>query len=295
MGICFPYLGEFQPTQYREKILSWMEMFWTLGIILLPLIAWVIIPLDIDFRIHSIGFTFHSWNLFVAICAVPSILIAIWLFFFPESPKFLIESGDTDEALEVLKGIFHINTGRPRDEYPIKSLKERNNVSQAQTQQPSLRTLSIRKPKDLKILLSEIHEQTKALCRAPHLKNTVLTCAIQFFLTASYYSLVIWLPELFYRFEEYEQEHPGGRNVSVCDVSSIVLKDATGKGFCGDQIRDEVYFHTVILGLSCIPTSLILPICIHRLGAKFFLGKYAALKIHRSKHFLMIILINFSF
>lgn len=36
MGICFPYLGEFQPTKYREKILCWMEMFWTIGIIILP-------------------------------------------------------------------------------------------------------------------------------------------------------------------------------------------------------------------------------------------------------------------
>lgn len=36
MGICFPYLGEFQPTRYREKILCWMEMFWTGGIIVLP-------------------------------------------------------------------------------------------------------------------------------------------------------------------------------------------------------------------------------------------------------------------
>lgn len=36
MGICFPYLGEFQQTKYREKILCWMEMFWTLGVILLP-------------------------------------------------------------------------------------------------------------------------------------------------------------------------------------------------------------------------------------------------------------------
>lgn len=36
MGIVFPYLGEFQPTKYREKILCWMEIFWTVGIIALP-------------------------------------------------------------------------------------------------------------------------------------------------------------------------------------------------------------------------------------------------------------------
>lgn len=36
MGICFPYLGEFQPTKYRERCLCWMEMFWTVGVIVLP-------------------------------------------------------------------------------------------------------------------------------------------------------------------------------------------------------------------------------------------------------------------
>lgn len=36
MGILFPYLGEFQPTKYREKILCWLELFWTVGIIALP-------------------------------------------------------------------------------------------------------------------------------------------------------------------------------------------------------------------------------------------------------------------
>lgn len=187
MGICFPYLGEFQSTKYREKILCWLELFWTVGIILLPIIAWLIIPLDIDFKVCEY-FKFHSWNLFVAICAIPSLLIATWLFFFPESPKYLIEVGAMDEALIVLKEIYHINTGRPREQYPIKSLKEsehEKNSAQAQ----SLRTLSMRKPKDLKILLHEIWEQTKSLCREPHLKNTVLTCAIQFGLTTSYYTV----------------------------------------------------------------------------------------------------------
>lgn len=36
MGICFPYLGEFQPTKYRERCLCWMELFWTVGVIVLP-------------------------------------------------------------------------------------------------------------------------------------------------------------------------------------------------------------------------------------------------------------------
>ncbi|XP_070508560.1 synaptic vesicle glycoprotein 2B-like [Chironomus tepperi] len=267
MAICFPYLGEFQSTKYREKILCWMEVFWTIGIILLPLIAWLIIPLEINFKFLGI-IDFHSWNLFVALCAIPSILIAIWLFFFPESPKFLIEIGDTDEALEILKDIYHMNTGRPKDDYPIKSLKEkeREKVNQSQSL-PSLRSLSLRKPKHLNILLKEIWEQTKSLCKAPHLKNTTLTCAIQFGLTASYYTLMIWFPELFYRFEEYEAKH-GEAEASVCIVSNIRRKEDE---FCGNPIKNDVYWHTVIIGLSCIPTSLLLPACIHRVGAKLFI------------------------
>lgn len=46
-------------------------------------------------------------------------MLGFWLFFFPESPKFLIECGETDEALEVLKDIFQQNTGRDRSEYPV--------------------------------------------------------------------------------------------------------------------------------------------------------------------------------
>lgn len=226
MGICFPYLGEFQPTKYREKILCWMEMFWTIGIIVLPGIAWIIIPLDI--QLQSDNFKFSSWNLFVAICALPSVFLGLWLFFFPESPKFLIECGEADSALEVLKDIYKSNTGNEREDYPIKTLKEKEKSSGLSSKtNKSIRSLSIRKPKEFKMLAVEIWEQTKALCRPPHLKNTVLTCAIQFGLTSSYYTLMIWFPELFYRFEEYEQTYPG-QSASVCDVSSIVLENVNG-------------------------------------------------------------------
>ena len=41
--------------------------------------------------------------------------------------------------------------------------------------------------------------------------------------------------------------------------------------FCGEPIQDSVYLHTLIIGLACVPTSLWLPLCVHKLGSKFFL------------------------
>lgn len=84
---------------------------------------------------------------------------------------------------------------------------------------------------------------------------------------------MVWFPELFYRFEAYEQTFPGV-NASVCEVSSIVLDNRTENEFCGNIINEKVYWHTILVGLACIPTSLWLPLCVHRLGAKFFLGKF---------------------
>lgn len=80
-------------------------------------IAWLIIPLEVEIK-HG-WFLFHSWNLFVAICAIPSLMLGSWLFFFPESPKFLIECGETDEALEILRDMYQENSGRDRSEYPV--------------------------------------------------------------------------------------------------------------------------------------------------------------------------------
>ncbi|XP_062552077.1 synaptic vesicle glycoprotein 2C-like [Armigeres subalbatus] len=280
MGICFPYLGEFQPTKYREKVLCWMEMFWTVGIILLPIIAWLLIPLkfhisyEFTFGETQAAWSFSSWNLFVAVCALPSLVLGVGLYMFPESPKFLIECGETDLALEIIKDIYETNSGRDRSEYPVEVLKRSEKANSVMdTHNRSIRTLSIRKPNHLKILFSEIWDQTKALCKPPHLKNTILTCIIQFGITSSYYTLMIWFPELFDRFEEYEKRFPN-TPASVCDVSSIVLDNVNGTlvdDFCGGSIDTSVYLHTLFIGLACIPTSFWLPLCVHRLGAKFFL------------------------
>lgn len=84
---------------------------------------------------------------------------------------------------------------------------------------------------------------------------------------------MLWFPELFNRFEEFELFHPG-KKATVCEVSSVVVTNNTLERdvLCESQIGDSVFLHTLIIGLACIPTSLLLPLCVHKLGAKFFLG-----------------------
>ncbi|CAG2061538.1 unnamed protein product [Timema podura] len=233
-------------------------------------LAWIIIPLDV--RFVSEHFVFGSWNLFVLVCSLPSLLVGTWLLNFPESPKFLMESGRHDEAMGVFKRMYQGNSGEPQDNYPVKSLMPKElkgrtkSIISIESQRSQRDVGDLKSATGFKVLFAEIWDQTKALCRPPHLRNTVLTCAVQFGLTSSYFTLMVWFPELFDRFEVFESENPGVRG-SVCDVSS----QADSSEACGREIDTSVYLHTLIIGLACIPTSFLLPLCVHRLGAKFFL------------------------
>lgn len=50
---------------------------------------------------------------------MPSFLVAGLLFFLPESPKFLLAQGHSDQAMEIFQQIYATNTGNPPEDYPV--------------------------------------------------------------------------------------------------------------------------------------------------------------------------------
>lgn len=80
-------------------------------------VAWFIIPMDWSFEYY--GIIFNSWRLLIAIVAAPSLLSAILLSFFPESPRWLLSKGRCDQARDVLANVYSTNLKKPRDEYPV--------------------------------------------------------------------------------------------------------------------------------------------------------------------------------
>jgi VNT family MFS transporter (synaptic vesicle glycoprotein 2) len=85
---------------------------------------------------------------------------------------------------------------------------------------------------------------------------------------------MMWFPELFNRFETFETHQPG-MDASVCQVSSVYIEQdgaLNTADLCGSAVGGTVYTHTLWIGVACIPMSLLMPLCVHRVGAKFFLG-----------------------
>lgn len=82
-------------------------------------IAWLILPQKWYITFLSETREINSWRVFLAICSLPEFLACITLFAFPESPRFLILKGRHDEALNVFKKIYSLNTGKDPDTYPV--------------------------------------------------------------------------------------------------------------------------------------------------------------------------------
>lgn len=124
------------------------------------------------------GFVYNSWRIFLLVMSLPSFLVAALLFLLPESPKFLITTGRQEEALEVFRSIYLMNTGRSKDEYPVKQiLIDEPLHTKPEKPQP----IEPAAPKSkMRRMFSDIVEHSKQLFVPPILKFTMISITINF-------------------------------------------------------------------------------------------------------------------
>lgn len=96
-----------------------MGLVYSLANILVPLLGWSILPKVIEFNLFNGYIVLHSWNIFILISAIPSLFSGIAHSFLPESPKFLMTMGKNQEALESFKVVYSMNTGKPKNTFPV--------------------------------------------------------------------------------------------------------------------------------------------------------------------------------
>ncbi len=87
MPVIFSYFSEFFSQRYRNPLIIILSAFWTVGRLYASVLAWIIIPRDIEFQIGSLQIS--SWRIFLMLCTIPCLSSAIVLICLPESPGFL--------------------------------------------------------------------------------------------------------------------------------------------------------------------------------------------------------------
>ncbi|XP_076628278.1 synaptic vesicle glycoprotein 2C [Colletes latitarsis] len=255
-SLIYTYLGEFHAEKQRVKSICYVGFFWTLSWLILPGLAWIIIPLPISFQFN--GILYNSWRLFLAMIGIPTLMVTLVATRYPESPKFLISQGKTEEALAILRKIYAINTGQHEDEYPVKILLPDDTVN-TNSNKTALSGSGI-----LTELLKNIWQQMRSLASPPLLQYALLSWAIYFTNMFGYYGLGLWLPELFNRFENYHNQYPN-RTVSVCRLihetdqqriatppPSILVESPTAMSNCSPNMDKMVFINSLTINAFCL-------------------------------------------
>ncbi|XP_055584683.1 synaptic vesicle glycoprotein 2C-like [Uranotaenia lowii] len=220
-AVLMAYLSEFHSLEHRSRVMIMVGIFYSIANILLPSLAWVIIPQNWDFMLFGGNFVIHSWQIFLAVSCVPSLLSGILVLFLPESPKFLMSKGHNERALEVFRTLYALNSGRSRHEYPIKELV--NELMLQPSPEPTSVSNSKPGPEDSakpKAPSGGLQLLT-VMFRRPHLRNSLLAYSIQFGILLGLNTFRLWVPQLFTIIDEFDQDRNAGfsrDSASLCEM-----------------------------------------------------------------------------
>ncbi|XP_051169177.1 synaptic vesicle glycoprotein 2B-like isoform X2 [Leptopilina boulardi] len=267
-NIVFTYLSECLPIKNRSFILSNMEFFCIFGHAFAAAVGLGIIPLKFD--IENNYFSFHSWNLYIIICSLPSFILGFCLIFLPETPKYLAECGSREKLLQVLIEMYEQNNGKSGKEYIKILLNSENSALIELTHKNKEENNNFNKEN---ILIRKICNELKQLMcifKKPFLKNTLFACFTAFTITSSFYALYLWLPEIFQRFATFDAKNKG-KNSNFCTISKDTFSSIQNMHGCDTTIDKKVFINNLILCSSCIPTIIIATLLVKRFGLKILL------------------------
>jgi MFS transporter, SP family, xylose:H+ symportor len=94
------YIAEIAPAGIRGKLVSWNQFAIISGILLVYFVNYSISLQGDDSWLHDIG-----WRWMFASEAIPAGLFFVFLFFIPESPRYLVIRNNPEKALDVLTKI----------------------------------------------------------------------------------------------------------------------------------------------------------------------------------------------
>ncbi|XP_046593937.1 synaptic vesicle glycoprotein 2A isoform X1 [Neodiprion lecontei] len=258
-AISMTYLAEFHSSKHRAKTLLWCSLFPSLGIVVLPGLAWLIIPQSWSFTLFDGAFVYNSWRIFILVCSMPSLLACLALMYFPESPKFLMSQGRNAEAIKIFRKMYSMNTGKSPETFAVKELCQERQTEQINDTPADQKSASICEK------MRNGWAQIKPLFKKPHLARFLLIITIQFGSILSLNTLRLWMPQLFAMMENFDYanyDYSLG-NPTLCEI--ITMKNDTDyavNSFSNDTVpntciatvvSNKVYINSIIIsGTSVI-------------------------------------------
>ncbi|KAL5242741.1 hypothetical protein ACI65C_010151 [Semiaphis heraclei] len=231
----FTFLSEFYDKEHRDKIVLYAGGFSSFAFVLQPLVAYFLIPMDINFQFFNGYLIIENWRLFLMTCSVMVFLAAFLVYSMDESPKFLMAVGRHKEALNVFRKIYSQNTGNPPESYPISIL--RSDISEEQSLK-SIPSITVKK------FIEKGWIQIKPFFLQPYLTPSSLTFLLLFMTMLTLNTFRLRLPNMYATIIAAKGDH-----ATVCEsrTSTNVTYTAVCKGTIA-LVDPEIYIKSMIVG-----------------------------------------------
>ncbi|XP_026139066.1 synaptic vesicle glycoprotein 2A [Carassius auratus] len=246
--IVFSYYSEFLAQEKRGEHLSWLCMFWMIGGIYAAAMAWAIIPhYGWSFQMGS-AYQFHSWRVFVLVCAFPSVAAIAALTTMPESPRFYLENGKHDEAWMILKQVHDTNMrakGYPERVFSVTTIKTVKQMDELVDMGGEATAWHQRWRIKLTNLFHQVWSNFLTVFNPEYRRITYMMMAVWFSMSFSYYGLTVWFPDMIKYLQK--QEYSSRTKVFIKEKVEHVTFNFTLE----NQIhRNGEYFNNKFLNLK---------------------------------------------
>lgn len=250
------HLTEFHSSKYRGTVHMIRGTFFGIINLCLPVLAWGVLPRQINISVFGL-FVLRSWNVFMLVCASFPIISGILYMFLPESPKFLMSMGKNREALAVMQNVYAINSGKPKENFPVKTL-----VKEAKM---NLSTSRI----ELATALRSGWYEMKTILNRPHITNMMLACFNAFSIVMSLNTYKFWLPSIFQAISDYQNTHNGTSNSMCIMLEELKEADVTSTQSCSVDLNNfSVYRNTFIVASARVFVFLCAGTLVRTVGLK---------------------------
>ena len=160
LPIASTLVSEFSPARWRGRMMVLLESFWAYGWVLAALIGYFVIPQS-------------GWRIAFLVGALPAFYVFVLRRSLPESPRFLLSQGKTDEAKAVVSMVERASGVTP----------------------PSAGSHGTRR-QSVAVATESSMQRFMELWSSQYLRRTVMLWVLWFAITYAYYGMFTWLPTL---------------------------------------------------------------------------------------------------
>ncbi|XP_062540167.1 synaptic vesicle glycoprotein 2C-like [Armigeres subalbatus] len=236
------YLGEFCPPNRRGQMIGYACAIGGLGFCYVAVSAWWILSYEWVIVVTQ-TFTIRPWRLLFLVNTLPGLISGIVFCFYPETPKFLLTKGRTQEALKALRWV-HRQNKRYHERFRVERLQsDVKSQAEIETEQEERSTI-----------INKLIDQISPLLKAPNSIYLMVSSFQSATVYIIYGGLGVWFPQIMNIV--FTSDVTTG--VKICSIlqiepatneSSVNTIDPKAGSECNDSLSREVFIYTFASGI----------------------------------------------